>query len=177
MSGLHRAIVVVVSGAVLLSAAPAPLQGAIAGPAGLPLQLPGLWRISLCVSRGHAWIRFQHVETGEVHTLARYAGGFGGELDWRTLRSTWPRARCCGVVWDHDLKYDLGVRTDGCALRCGYVWHPRIYRGRANGHGHCVVRMNCATFARDAWHFYTGEWYDLPLIATPSALQRSVCQR
>ncbi|MBL8849673.1 MAG: hypothetical protein JNG89_08310, partial [Planctomycetaceae bacterium] len=33
---------------------------------------------------------------------------------------------------------------------------------------------NCATYARDAWHFYTGEHWELPVIHTPKALRESV---
>jgi hypothetical protein len=175
MSRVLRRFLVVICGALTLSCAIAPVHGQILGPDQLPRQLPGLWRINLCVSWDHAWIYFEHAEIGERHTLGRYTRGFGGEFDWRTGRWIWPHAPACGVVWDMDLRFHAGVRSDGCVLRTCYVWHPRIYRGRANGYGHCGIRMNCATYARDAWHFYAGERYALPLIATPRALRNSVC--
>lgn len=177
MSRTARRLVVIITGALLLPGDGVPLHAGIAGPDELPVQLPGLWRVSLCRACGHNWIRFEHAETRELHTLGRYTKGFGGEFDWRTGRWVWPHAAQCGVTWDMDLKFEVGVRRDGRILRTCYVWNPWIYRGRANGYGHLGVRMNCTTYARDAWHFYTGEWYDLPLIATPCALEKKVCQR
>jgi hypothetical protein len=37
--------------------------------------------------------------------------------------------------------------------------------------------MNCTTYARDAWYFYTGEYYHLPAIASPDALTAQVKKR
>lgn len=175
MSRSLRYVLVIVGGALVLSGAGRPLHGQIAGPDGLPAQLPGLWRVSLCVSHQHAWICFQHHETGAVHTLGRYSRCVGGEFDWRTCRRTWPNSPGCGVIWDIDRKYHIGVRTDGCELRSCYVWNSCIYRGHANGYGHWVIRVNCTDYARDAWHYYSGEWYDLPLIAMPCHLRNGVC--
>ena len=50
------------------------------------------------------------------------------------------------------------------------VNHPVIYRGALNGFGHLGVRVNCVTYARDAWYFYTREYYSLPPIASPRSL-------
>jgi hypothetical protein len=177
MSLAGRRLMVLLAAALLLSGRSATLHAAIAGPGDLPAQLPGWWRVSLCSACGHTWIRFEHADTGELHTLGRYTKAFGGEFDWRTGRWVWPHAPACGVIWDIDLKFDVGVRTDGRILRTCYVCNPRIYRGRANGYGHCGVRMNCTTYARDAWYFYAGEWHDLPPIALPSALAKSVIRR
>ena len=150
-----------------------PAEAEIRGPCDLPTHLPGLWSVSLCTSDTHAWIRFEHATTGEVHTLGRYNCGFGGVVDRRTGRQVWPTASACGVLWDFDLKYDLGIQT-GQTLRSCQVWNPPVFRGRNDGFGHWGVRMNCATYARDAWCFYCGERYDLRLIATPRTLDDGV---
>lgn len=157
----------------LLSVANAPSFAQIVGPDALPACLPGLWRVSLCASWEHNWIRLENMETGELHTLGRYFQGTGAEFDRRTGQQVWPAAPACGVIWDMDLKFHRGVRADGRVLRTCDVRNPRIYRGHANGYGHGVIRLNCVTYARDAWHFYTGEWYALPPIALPCALERS----
>jgi hypothetical protein len=161
--------------ALILSVAGRSLRAEIAGPAALPAQLPGLWRVSLCASRNHTWIRLENMQTGELHTLGRYFPGMGAEYDQRTGQQIWPGAPACGVTWDIDRKYHNGVRTDGRVLRMCYVRNVPVYRGHANGYGHCIVRMNCVTYARDAWHYYSGEWYWLPPVTMPSALERSVC--
>jgi hypothetical protein len=175
MRNRHRHPLLSACAALLLCGYCAPLRADIAGPDSLPDRLSGLWRISLCVGHGHSWIRLQNTETGEVHTLARYVKGCGGESDWRQGRRTWPGAPACGVIWDQDLKFEVGVRRDGRIIRSCYVRDPCIYRGRMNGYGHCVVRMNCVTYARDAWCHYSGEWYDLPPVALPCGLEAAVC--
>jgi hypothetical protein len=172
-SALRQALLTL-SCALALSAAAGPLHASIAGPDALPACLPGLWRVSLCASRNHTWIRLENMQTGELHTLGRYFQGLGAEYDARTGRQKWPSVRASGVTWDIDLKYHNGVRTDGRVLRTCCVRNARVYRGHANGYGHCVVRMNCVTYARDAWQFYSGERYPLPPIAMPAALERSV---
>jgi hypothetical protein len=126
--------------------------------------------VSLCVSDTHAWIRYQNVETGEVHTCGRYGRGFGSVTDSLTGKRLWPAAGSSGVQWDMDMMYDHGLRQDMRVLRSTMVQHPIIYRGSLKGFGHLGVRMNCTTYARDAWYFYTREFYPLPPIATPRAL-------
>jgi hypothetical protein len=150
------------------------VQGQIRGPSELPGQLAGTWEISLCVGDSHAWIRFQNIENGEVHTCGRYGKGFGGVTDKSSGVSIWPSAPAGGVVWDMDLLYEQGIRNDKRVLRVVQVANPIVYRGPFNGYGHCGVRMNCTTYARDAWWFYTGEYYHLPLIASPDALSTRV---
>jgi len=153
------------------------VRGQIRGPSELPGRLAGAWEISLCVGDSHAWIRFQNVETGEVHSCGRYGKGFGGITDKISGLSVWPPAHVGGVLWDMDRMYELGLRRDKRVLRVVQVANPVIYRGAFNGYGHCGVRMNCTTYARDAWWFYTGEYYHLPLIASPDALQTQVMNR
>jgi hypothetical protein len=164
---------------VLLAAvcSPAAVQGQIRGPSELPKRLTGIWDISLCVGETHTWIRFQNVETGEVHTCGRYAKGFGGISDKDSGVPLWPPAPEGGVIWDMDLLYEHGVRQDKRVLRVVRVLDPEVYRGRLNGYHHFGVRMNCTTYARDAWYFYTGEYYHLPLIASPDALATQVMNR
>ena len=170
----HRLIPIVAAG-LILAVAETSLQAAIVGPDHLPAQLTGVWRVSLCVTHRHSWIVFQHAETGELHTLGRYVKGLGGRTDWCTCRRLWPGAPACGVTWDIDVKYHNGLQRRGRILRSCHVRNPCIFRGENNGYGHGGVCMNCATYARDAWHYYSGEWYSLPPIATPCALERQVC--
>ena len=172
MRGTLRRPILMACCAFALGVAGAPASGRIVGPDELPECLPGLWRVSLCAGCGHTWILLRNPETGEFHTLGRYGTGFGGEHDCRTGKRVWPAAPDCGVIWDIDRKFHCGVRKDGRVLRSCYVRNPRIFRGTFDGHGHCGVRVNCVTYARDAWHFYSGEWYALPPIATASALER-----
>jgi hypothetical protein len=153
------------------------VQGQICGPSELPKQLAGVWEISLCVGDTHAWIRFQNLETGEVHTCGRYRKGFGGITDKSSGMSIWPPAPAGGVLWDMDLLYECGIRSDKRVLRVVRVSNPVVYRGFLNGYHHFGVRMNCITYARDAWFFYTGEYYHLPLIASPDALATQLKNR
>ncbi|MFO0889689.1 MAG: hypothetical protein U0790_11190 [Isosphaeraceae bacterium] len=142
----------------------------IHGPTQLPVQLPGLWIVSLCVSDTHAWIRYQHTVTGEIHTCGRYGRGFGSITDSSTGKRLWPAAVSSGVQWDMDIQYDRGLRRDMRVLRSTLIRNPIIYRGTLNGFGHLGVRINCVTYARDAWYFYTREYFPLPVIASPRAL-------
>ena len=150
------------------------LDAQILGPSQLPTQLSGLWQVSLCTSCTHAWIRFQHTTTGEVHTLGRYTRGFGGVIDWRTCQRQWPAAPASGVIWDQDLKFEWLLRSDMHTLRSCHVWNPCIFHGQNDGYGHCGLRMNCTSHARDAWHYYSGEWYDLPPLELPCAIEKAV---
>jgi hypothetical protein len=155
----------------------ATVQAQIRGPSELPQQLDGIWDISLCVGDTHAWIRFQNVETGEVHTCGRYGKGFGGVKDKDSGVQLWPPAPVGGVLWDMDLLYEDGIRQDKLVLRVVRMLNPPVYRGFLNGYHHFGVRANCASYARDAWFFYTGEYYHLPLIASPDALATQVMNR
>jgi hypothetical protein len=152
-------------------------RGEIRGPAELPAQLLGVWDISLCVSDSHAWIRYENVQTGEVHTCGRYGRGFGGITDKISGKEVWPAAPTGGVLWDQDLLYEFGCRPDKRVLRVVRMENPPIYRGAFHGRGHLGVRINCATYARDAWYFYSGEYYCLPMIASPDALEAHTRKR
>lgn len=158
------------TGLIMIVAARGTARGEIHGPTGLPDRLHGLWMISLCVGDTHAWIRYQNLETGEVHTCGRYGRGFGSVKDALSGRQLWPAARHSGVQWDMDMMYDRGVRTDMKVLRSTIVRDPVVFRGSLRGFGHLGIRLNCVTYARDAWYFYTREYYPLPPIASPRAL-------
>jgi len=168
---LGRALVIGLLAGVCLTA---DVHGQIRGPSELPQQLAGVWDISLCVGDTHAWIRFENVESGEIHTCGRYGKGFGGITDRISGMSLWPPGPAGGVVWDMDLLYEHGIRSDKRMLRVVRVSNPVVYRGSLNGYHHFGVRMNCTTYARDAWYFYTGEYYHLPAIAAPHALASQV---
>lgn len=143
----------------------------------VPAKLTGLWEVSLCVSDTHAWIRYRSVETGELHTCGRYAKGFGGLKDGKTGEELWPPARAWGVLWDMELAYESGLRNDMQVLRTVVVRDPHIFRGPLRGYGYLGVRLNCVTYGRNSWFFYTGDFYHLPLIATPGSLADRVARR
>lgn len=147
----------------------------IVGPDQMPARLTGEWKVSLCESSSHNWIRYENTETGEVHTAGRYAKGFGGIKKSWTCRQSWPKAPVSGVIWDIDLKHEAEVRQGVYVLRSCYVSDPVVYRGTNCGHGHCCLRRNCTTHARDAWCFYSGEYYRLGMIHSPGALRRQIC--
>lgn len=147
------------------------------GPNELPKRLEGLWKVSLCINPAHCWIRFEQTETGEVHTLGRYPKGVGGKRDPETGEWLWPDAELAGLQWDLDLQHEQEVQQGKYRLLSVLVKNPPIYRGRTNGFGHGYWHNNCATYARDAWHYYSGEGYPLPRIHTPDDLLLEVLQR
>jgi hypothetical protein len=76
-----------------------------------------------------------------------------------------------------DLRYEPYVRQGRFLLLSVLVQSPRIIRGENNGFGHGLWRMNCVTYARDAWAAYTGEYYRLPMIAIPDDFRAEVVRR
>jgi hypothetical protein len=141
------------------------------------VQLHGLWKVSLCITRGHAWIRYESVDTGEVHTIGRYSKGEGGRVDPQTGRQVWPETQEAGLQWDMDLRYEPHIRKGRFLLLSVLVDSPRIIRGEKDGYGHGIWHVNCVTYARDAWACYTGEYYDLPIIALPDDFRAEVVRR
>lgn len=136
------------------------------GPDAVPCQLPGPWKVSLCIESrygkcGHTWIRFEHAETGEVHTVSRYLKGTGGIVDAQTGQWMYEPAEVNGIQWDHDLSREHLIGTTDVCLVTARVENPRVYRGANDGYGHGVVVNNCVTHARDAWFYYSGEKYPL----------------
>lgn len=145
------------------------------GPGAIPQTLPGRWLISLCVSadHGHAWIRYENVETGQVRSISRFHMLVGGWFDREQGRWHYPPTLTWGLSMDRDQRYEQEIRDGGVILLFTYLEDPPVYFG--NGpYGHGVVRNNCVTYSRDAWHFYTGEFYELPLLHTPSDLIEAV---
>lgn len=138
------------------------------GPDAIPEQLPGVWRVGLCIKGStHAWIRFENVNTGEVHTVGRYAILAGGR----------PPVTRSGLQWDRDLRREEDVRAGKYLLLTVEITDPKIYRGLTNGYGHGLIKNNCATYARDAWRHYSGETYRLSFIETPQDLLARVLER
>jgi len=147
------------------------------GPDDVPRKLKGKYKVSLCIRSGHAWIRFFNLRTGETHTAGRYGGGSGGRFDTATGQKLWPSAENSGIHWDMELKQELFIRAGKFKLISVYVTDPEIFRGEAGGYGHYLVRNNCATYARDAWKYYSGEFYDLGVVHLPADLRSAVLKR
>ncbi len=147
------------------------------GPAELPERLSGEWTVSLCIKTSHAWIRFENEATGEVHTLGSYKKGAGGVRDPRSFRWLHPPVKVSGVQWDVDLRHEEEVAEGNFRLLNVQVTDPVIFRGDGDGFGHGGYRNNCTTYARDAWHFYSEQWYELPFVQTPGSLYHAVCER
>lgn len=148
------------------------------GPEEFPERLPGQWLLSLCVSRdhAHAWLRFENVETGEVRSISRYHLFVGGWFDRGRMQWVYPPTFRTGLSMDRDQRYEADVLEGGTLLAYRYVNDPPIFLG-SGPYGHGVIRNNCVTYARDAWYFYTGEYYELPLLHTPSDLAEAVAAR
>ena len=145
------------------------------GPDELPQVLPGRWLVSLCASRnrGHTWIRFENMETGEVRSISRFHLLVGGWFDRDRLRWNYGPTWRTGLHMDRDQRFEADIQDGGIILLFTYLDDPPIYfGGGATGHG--VVRNNCVSYTRDAWYFYTGELYDLPGIHSPTDLIRSI---
>ncbi|MBL8850674.1 MAG: hypothetical protein JNG89_13425, partial [Planctomycetaceae bacterium] len=124
------------------------------GPADLPDELPGRWRISLCVSdsNDHAWIRFENPENGSIRSIGRYHLLVGGWFDRAHLRWNYAPTLRTGLHMDREQGREADLADGSEILRTAWVENPRIYVARGP-RGHALVRNNCATYARDAWHF------------------------
>jgi hypothetical protein len=145
------------------------------GPADLPESLPGRWKISLCVSddNGHAWIRFENPETGDVRSIGRFHLLVGGWFEPQRFRWNYPPTFRTGLYMDREQRREPELADGSEILRTAWVDNPQLYVG-GGPRGHAIVRNNCATYARDAWHFYTGEYWELPVVHTPRSLRDSV---
>jgi hypothetical protein len=143
------------------------------GPDELPDYLPGRWKVSLCISTDpdHAWIRFENVETGEVRSVSRFHLLVGGWFDAKHLHWNYGLTTRTGVYMDREQSLEEKLGQGYYRMLSAYVDNPRILKGEHEGRGHGVVKNNCVTYTRDAWHFYTGEYYPLPEgVHTPDAL-------
>jgi RHS repeat-associated protein len=149
------------------------------GPNDLPIELKGMWKVSICADDAHAWIRFEKVDTGEVHTTGRYKHGFGGRVD-EDGNQVVPPTFISGVQYDHDLIKEEGVKNGKFVTRSVIVKDPKIFKGKNpfgfGGAPYSWVGLgdatnNCSTYARDAWFFYSGEYHYMPGPDHPSRLR------
>lgn len=147
----------------------------------LPQQLLGPWRITLCLRGNHAWLRFDSLDTGVVHTLGRYRQGWADQRNADTHHLVVPAAPVSGVLLDQDLYSELHSAHFAHHTLTMVVENPVIFRGRDHGRGYGVWTNNCTTFARDAWHFYGGTKYRLLWPHVPAdlfdAIRRDYQQR
>jgi hypothetical protein len=143
------------------------------GPGDLPERLEGHWRIGLCVDGGHCWLRFESVDTGEIHTVSRIRKGWGGVRDEETGDWTVPPAAVSGVHWDRELRRDARCQGRHILLTIDRR-DPVVYRGSGDGRGYGAITNNCATFVRDGWEFYTGERFLLLWPHLPNELEHAV---
>jgi hypothetical protein len=145
------------------------------GPDELPEILPGRWKISLCVSEdnAHAWIRLENPETGAIRSIGRYHLLVGGWFDFKHVRWNYPPTFRTGVYMDREQSREAALADGNEILRTAWVERPTLFVGES-ARGHAIVRNNCATYARDAWHFYTGEYLELPAVHTPRSLRQAV---
>jgi hypothetical protein len=144
------------------------------GPGELPTQLSGRWEIAVCFAGEHTWLRFESLQTGEVHTLSRVERGWGGLRDEQTREWLAPVARSCGVHWDQDLVWDSRFPQEDHVARRVVIDNPHVYRGDRDGRGYNVLTNNCATFVREAWETYTGERYRLLWPHLPADLRFAI---
>lgn len=140
-----------------------------------PAQLQGTWWVSLCVKGNHAWIRFQNADTGKVHTLCRAMKGWGQEKDPATGQIIKPGCPFDGVMWDADLDFDQPGKPAYLHITT-IVKDPMIFKGANNGQGYGKFKLNCAVFARDAWHDYSGDSLTI-LVPSPEALEGAIWRR
>lgn len=147
------------------------------GPDDIPETLPGRWRASLCIARdhGHAWIRLEHCETGEVRSIGRFHLLVGGWFDREHLRWHYPPTFRTGLYMDREQRHEFLKEAEECILLTEIVENPQLLAGgKATGHG--LIRNNCVTYTRDAWYVLTGEYFELPTFHTPPALRDAVEQ-
>lgn len=100
------------------------------------------------------------METGKVHTTGRYKNGYGGRIDENGTFIDPPIA-VSGIQWDKDTLKEEGIKNNKFAIRSVTVCNPVIFKGE-NQFGYGVWGNNCATYARDAWYYYSGEYFYMP---------------
>ena len=150
---------------------------AIGGPDAVPRQLFGQYRVSLCVKpgmhRGHAWIRYENLRTGEVSTIGRYQRNVRPTRRKDTREVLYPKTTESGLHWNYEWRYEHKVRQGEYVIDTVVLRDPVIF-GHDELSGHRTVRHNCITYARDAWQFYSGQRFDLALIHTPENFLREI---
>jgi len=145
------------------------------GPSDVPDRLKGTWRISLVAGGGHAWIRFENTDTGDVHTVGNYAHGFGGRYDAQGNQIV-PPVAVSGLQWDQDMPKDKGFKAGIFPYRSVYVEDPEVYKDKTP-YSYSELNDNCATYARDAWYYYSGEWRYLPGPDLPGTLENWIREK
>lgn len=147
------------------------------GPEVVPDRLSGDWRVSLCVKeglhRGHAWIRYENIRTGQVHTVGRFQKNVRPTRRRSTGEVLYPRTRVSGLHWDYDWRYEHEVRQGQYIVGSVLVRDPWIFE-HDDPYGHRTLRDNCVTYARDAWEYYSGQRYDLSLVHTPEGFLHTI---
>ena len=147
------------------------------GPETVPQQLFGVWQVSLCVKpgfhHGHAWIRYENIDTGEVHTIGRFQRNVRATRRRSTREILYPRTTESGLHWDYDWRLEHEVRQGKYVVGSVVVRDPFIF-GHDDLAGHGVIRDNCITYARDAWQYYSGQHFDLALLHTPEGFLRTI---
>jgi hypothetical protein len=108
-----------------------------------------------------------------VRSIGRFHLLVGCWFDREHLRWNYLPTFRTGLYMDREQGREPELADGSEILRTAWVDNPRIYVARGP-RGHALVRNNCATYARDAWHFYTGEYWELPAIHTPRSLRESV---
>lgn len=158
-------------------------QREILGPCDMPHRLRGTWKITMCIQvncsdTGHTWLRYQNVETGEVHTVGRYMKGHGAARGVDSGELIYPPAPQSGVIYDLDLKRESRIRAGKIYTISCVANDPIVFRGENNGFRHGGHKNNCVTHVRDGWRHFTGESYELGCLAhTPGELLDEVACR
>lgn len=144
----------------------------------IPDSLPGKWKVSICVRvPGHAWIRFENLDTKEVVTLSRFQYLSGGKFDWKKLRYSKRPVTDAGVWMNRELGEESKIEAGNYLMISTFVDNPKINLGPNNGEGHGTVVNNCATYCRDAWFYYTGEYYHFDKVHSPIELRNAIIRR
>jgi hypothetical protein len=152
------------------------------GPSDIPPTLPGTWKVYIRASDDHAWICYVNTETGEKHTIGRYENGYGGVPDpahpdpndpqhWLV-----PPVAVPGVQMNQELLKEQGdpdKPKPGVATRPPItITDPKLY----GGFGYNWRNNNCASYAKDVWQAYTGEYYNTgnPIWYSPGGLRGAI---
>jgi len=146
----------------------------------LPRKLSGTWKVSIVTLTAdqigdcsHSYIRFENVETKEVHTLSKYPPldyGFVSPSD----PNAWVNPRGSkGVYWDYDLIYEKFVKSGQARMRSVDIVDPVLFFGK-QPNDYTLGFDNCTTFAEQAWYFYAKEQFIDITPADPAAASRNI---
>lgn len=145
------------------------------GPSDLPARLPGTWKTYIRASDDHARLLYVNCETGEKHTFGRYLHGWGGQ---QGPNGEWivPPVAVPGVQMDQDLLKEQGdpdKPKPGVATRPPITLKDPVIYGST---GYNALNNNCASYAKNVWEKYTGEYYNTgnPIWYSPSGLKEAI---